>query len=41
MRVLHVTVAVFIVAAALSGAHASERDYQLVWSDEFDGVGVD
>ena len=41
MRVLHITVALFIVAAALGGAHASELDYQLVWSDEFDGFGVD
>ena len=41
VRVLYITVGVFIVAAAVGGASAAELDYQLVWSDEFDGAGVD
>jgi beta-glucanase (GH16 family) len=41
MRVLRITVGLSIVVAALCGALAAELDYQLVWSDEFDGMGVD
>lgn len=29
------------LVAALGGVQASELGYQLVWSDEFDGSGVD
>jgi len=30
-----------IASVALTATHAGARDYQLVWSDEFDGAGVD
>ena len=41
MRVARIVVGLFVVVATLCGAHAAELDYQLVWSDEFDGMGVD
>jgi beta-glucanase (GH16 family) len=41
MRVPHIAVAVFILTATLSTLSAAALDYQLVWSDEFDGSGVD
>ena len=41
MKVLHIIIGFLIVAAGLGGASAAELDYQLVWSDEFDGSGVD
>ena len=41
MRVLRITVGLIIVVATVCGVRAAELDYQLVWSDEFDGMGVD
>jgi beta-glucanase (GH16 family) len=41
MRFLRITVVLTIVSAVLCSVGAAELDYQLVWSDEFDGMGVD
>jgi beta-glucanase (GH16 family) len=41
MRIPRVIAGVILVVAALGAARAGETDYQLVWSDEFDGVSVD
>ena len=41
MKQRHIILGILIVATALAGASAAELDYQLVWSDEFDGTGVD
>ena len=41
MKQRHIILGILIVATALAGASAAELDYQLVWSDVFDGTGVD
>jgi beta-glucanase (GH16 family) len=41
MKSLHIAAVVLILAAAPGVLHTAELDYQLVWSDEFDGAGVD
>ena len=41
MRARQIAVVLFLAAAALGAVRAAELDYQLVWSDEFDGAGVD
>ena len=42
MRALPIIVGLLLAAAGPGGARAAGLlDYQLVWSDEFDGAGVD
>ena len=41
MKVRHILTGVVIAIAAQGGSQAAELDYQLAWTDEFDGSGVD